>query len=172
MTNASTATLEPPEAPELQRKVAFYHYQVIGLAFLLVPILALLGMFDKSTTHIRTESDELSMEVSYATRHRYKMITDLIVSIQNRSDQTIPLVTVKLSRDYVDQSSIVTFTPATVRITDSDYEVEIRDVAAGTSQIVRAELRGEHYGEHKGWVNAAAAGLEAVALELTTFIYP
>ena len=163
--NHPTPTM--PEAP------AIHPVQAAGIAcILLVPVLALLGLFGESFDRASTTSSDLSLDIEYSTRYRYKMINDLNVLVTNESDQTIPALTVYFSRDYIDQFSTVTFTPPANQLTREMYVVELTGMAAGESRGITVELQGERYGEHRGTVSADGDGLQAVEVKVTTFIFP
>lgn len=162
-----------PEAPVIERQLVIHPVQAAGiLCILLLPVLALLGLFGESFDRVNASSSDLALDIEYSTRYRYKMINDLNVLVTNESDQTIPTLTVRFSRDYIDQFSTVTFTPSVNHITHDVYVVELTNVAAGESSAITVELQGERYGEHRGTVSASGDGLETAAAELTTFIFP
>lgn len=162
-----------PQPPQIKRTLEMGLAQRIGLLLLMaIPVLAVLGIFGESFEQVTQSSEDLSMTVEYATRYRYKMINNLSVDLVNESDQTLPVLSVSFSRDYIDQFSTVTFTPSVKEITGTAYIVELTEVAPGESRSVQVELQGERYGQHQGAVGASAEGIASVELQLTTFIFP
>ena len=82
-------TLGLPQPPPFQRKLQFHPTQRIGIPLLMIlPILALFGLFGETYTTNHAENEQLSMQVEYATRYRYKMTNDLRVSVTNLSNQS------------------------------------------------------------------------------------
>lgn len=167
------STKSPPDSPSFRRKVKLHPYQYVGFPILLlIPILAVLGFFGENFVQVEDSSDDLTVTIDYATRYRYKMLNSMVVSIQNTTDETIPTLTVTFSRDYISKFSTVAFSPAETRITDTAYEVELSDLAPGTTQIITVDLQGEQYGRHTGSVAVTAEGLTPVVIDVSTFIFP
>jgi hypothetical protein len=163
---------ELPKPPPFSRKLQFQQVQLIGVPLLLIlPILGLLGFFGESFTTVRAENVQLSLQIEYATRYRYKMNNDMIVTTGNLTGRSAT-VTAEFDRSYVDKFSTVTFTPSPERITDRAYVVELTEVEAGGRRVIKVELQGEEYWHHTGIVSATLAGGEPVQLEVGTTIYP
>ena len=77
------ATPQPPQPPEIRRRIAFHRTQLIGVPLLaIIPVLALFGVFGTTTGEARAESAELQMQVRYPTRFRYKVINSLTVEVR------------------------------------------------------------------------------------------
>ena len=164
---------DPPQPPPFQRKLQFHRVQLIGVPLLMIlPILGLFGLFGETFSTVQAENEQLAMQVEYATRYRYKMINDMLVTITNLSDQSPVTVTVEFGRSYIDQFSTVTFTPSAERITGEVYEVELKEMEAGATQVVEVELQGERYWHHTGIISASIPGGEPVQLSVGTTIYP
>jgi hypothetical protein len=65
---------QPPQPPEIEKNLAFYPEQWIGIPFLmLLPILALLGVFGEGYNEASASSDALAITVEYPTRNRYSL---------------------------------------------------------------------------------------------------
>jgi hypothetical protein len=150
-----------------------YPYQWVGFAvILLIPILALFGVFGESFAQVQQSSQDMALDVDYAIRNRYRMGSNLQVAVQNLSDQPIPSLTVSISRDYVDKFAEVTFSPSVARISDSAYEVDLTEIQPGESRVITVELEAEEYGQHQGTITATVQGLVPVEVNVTTFIFP
>jgi hypothetical protein len=168
-------TAQPPQPPEIEPKFTLSRVQWIGLPLLmLLPLLALLGVFGESFTAVADSNDVLDMEVEYATRYRYKMRNALELSLENLSAQTIPTLTVRLDADYISQFSDIAFSPQLDEITDEDYIVHLQDVQPGEVRVVTVEMQGDRYGRHSGTMSATAGGdgNGRVQVEVATFIFP
>lgn len=171
--NNQPSYAKPPEAPQIPRRFELYAYQYIGILLLLVvPVLALLGVFGESATTLQQASADLTLTITYPTRYRYEMLNSLTAAVRNNTSAAIPTLTVRFSRDYIDQFSDVSFSPSLTRITDEAYEVDLSDLPPGAARVVSVDLRADAYGEHRGAVTAAAEGLEPAGLMVSTLVFP
>ena len=101
---------------------------------MLIPILALLGVFGQTAGSEDASNPPLQMHVEYPTRFRYKLIDSIRVSLFNTSNQVIPSVNVHFDRAYIDQFSTVTFSPAIKEITETEYVALVRNETASPAQ--------------------------------------
>lgn len=165
-----------PEAPQIEKEWRFKTVQKLGVPLLfLIPILALLSVFGPSQEMVTESGAELSLEVSYPTRFRYKTIAPIRIGVTNISSQTAPTVTVKLDRDYLSAFSNLSFQPAVDEITDDAYYVQLNDLEAGETGRVELEMQAETYWRLAGVIEAAAGGVEAppdARVMLETFVFP
>lgn len=165
---------KPSQPPDVNKKFQFYSFQWVGLPLiLLIPILALFGLFGESVESVSTSNQQLDMSVEYPTRFRYKMIDEVTVSLSNVSEQAIPGVLVNFDRQYIEAFSTVTFTPSLKSISNLDYIMEISDLQPGETRVVTLTIQAEKYGLHRGVISTAAPG-EGSDLELpvATFTFP
>lgn len=143
--------------------------QAAGLAVLvLIPILALFGLFGESWETTAAESAELEMWVRYPDRFRYKMINSLRIRIRNISGGKLDTVAVSFDPDYIRPFSNVAFTPSAAR----PYTVNLVGIRPGEIRFVHVHMQGEHYGRHSGWIKATAGGADTARAEVSTFIFP
>lgn len=164
---------EPPQPPSIERKFKLYLTQMIGIPLLiLVPVLALLGMFGETEDKVTISNPQLEMQVDYPTRFRYKMIDSVTVSLSNSSAEPISTVEIGFDRSYVEGFSTVTFTPAAHQITDTAYVVEVADLQPGETRIISVEIQAEKYGRHQGAITATAENAEALRVVIKTFTFP
>ena len=159
--------LQPPSKP---RHLTFHRFQWIALPLmLLIPVLALLGVFGESSDQVRDETGELSLYVDYPTRYRYKQINTVEVFVRNRTPETIDTVLVALDASYAERFSTLMFIPAATE----PFEVELLDVAPQETRRVWVEIQGEHYGRHRGDLKAYRPGaVDTARVSLSTFIFP
>jgi hypothetical protein len=172
-TSSPRREFDLPQPPPLQRKVQFHWVQLLGVPLLMVlPILGMLGLFGETFTTERAENQLLAMQVEYATRYRHKMSNPMRVTITNLSDQSPITVTIAFDRAYLDQFSNPMFMPDPTRITDQAYELELKEMETGETQVAEVELQGNEYWHHMGVISASIAGGEFVQLSVGTTIYP
>lgn len=164
---------QPPQPPPFPRKIQLHRVQLIGMPILmLIPLLALFGVFGETFDTLQAGNDSFAMEVTYATRYRYKMSNPVEVSVHNVSAEPLPVVEVRFTTEYIDQFSEVTFTPQAETVTGEFYIVELHDLQPQETRIVNVSLQGERYWRHQGRVIVSAEGVEPIAVTLVTWIFP
>jgi hypothetical protein len=164
---------QPPQPPEIERKLQFYRFQKIGIPLiLLLPILALIGLFGESVAAENASNPQLMVEVEYPTRFRYKMVDSINVSVENTSTQPLSVVSVRFDRPYIESFSTVTFTPQVKTVTAADYIVELTDLQPQEVRIIAVEIQAENYWQHEGTITAVSDNNESVTLALNTFVFP
>lgn len=163
----------PPQAPDVERKLKFHLLQMIGAPFiLLVPLLALFGVFGESIRSASAASPALDMRVEYPSRFRYKMVDSLTVYLSNTSPQSIPGVRVRVDQAYVDSFSAVVFSPSVQYISGAAYVVDIGDLQPGETRLLTVRLQAEDYGMHRGTVSATPEGGAELRVAISTFVFP
>lgn len=160
---------QPPEPPQVERRLRPPRLQLIGMTLiLLVPVLALLGVFGESRASARAASTEVQLQVRYGARYRYKMLNEIEVTVRNTTDRTMDTLTVGFDPRYVSGFSQVTFIPSA----SEPYDVRLLDVRPGETRLVRGELQGERYGRHTGQVFATSGAADTARVSVSTFIFP
>jgi len=164
---------QPPQAPEIERRLLLYRYQWIAVPLLmLIPLLALLGVFGESIESANASDDTLQLEVRYPARTRYQLPGILEVTVTNSSDHAMEQVSIGIKTDYIEQFSEVTFTPSVSSINDEVVEIELTDIPPGESRLVTVDLRGERYGKHDGTITAAVNGSDVLDVAISTIVFP
>lgn len=166
---------QPPAPPPFPRKIQLHRVQLIGMPILmLVPLLAILGVFGETFTTTQAQSDRLTVRVQYATRYRYKMTNPVEVTVHNTSTAPLATVEVRFAKAYIDQFSDPVFTPQVETITDQFYIVQLRDLQPEETQVVTVSLQGERYGRHQGVIIIAdtADPAHELATPIATWIFP
>lgn len=163
---------EPPKPPEIKHKIAFYPHQVIGMIVVIViPLLALFGMFGTTQGKESASSETLSFEIEYPERFRYKTIDPLKVSVENISNKA-QTVTIALDKGYLSKFSNVTFSPEPQEITHSEYVFELGEVRPGEKRVISGEIQSERFGRFSGTARASAGTVAPAEITLTTISYP
>lgn len=141
---------------------------------MVLPLLALLGVFGETFDTVQVRHDALAVQVHYATRYRYKMVNALEVSVRNM--ETVPLATVEVrfAKGYIDHFSEATFTPQVEAITGEFYIVKLNDLQPEETRVVNVSLQGEQYGRHQGVIVVASSDNPADVIEapIATWIFP
>jgi hypothetical protein len=158
----------PPQAPSIHPKIELSWKQRIGFpVLLLVPLLALFGMFGESQAHYHTSSRSLDVSVDYPTRFRYRQVQSLHVTVRNVSPNVADTIRVSFDTAYISRFSSVRFDPAT----KSAYTVELTSVRPSESRWVSVELWGQDYGIHRGAI-VVRNGSDSVLVHLRTLVFP
>jgi hypothetical protein len=158
-----------PPAPEIDRRVALPRGRAIGmLLILVVPVLALAGVFGESWERAAAESPNVSAQVEFPSRFRYKMLNSITASVTNRSARPIDTIVVRLDSSYALRFSTVVFTPAAERA----YVARLTDVPPGETRLIVIEIQGERYGRHTGRLHIESTNGDTLAIPIQTVIFP
>lgn len=161
--------LQPPAAPDLPRRLRLYTSQWIGMPLLLlIPVLALFGVFGESRHVVTARTGELAVEAEYPARNRYGMLADLRLAVTNTTAAALDTVTVVLDSAYATRFSSLTAIPDFERA----YVIELTDLQPAETRRVRIELEGNEYGLHRGELRVGVRGAGTARLGLDTFIFP
>lgn len=164
---------EPPQPPQVPRKAQLPGSQIAGLILLLIlPTLAIAGVFGQSFDTAAASGSEVSLSASYPSRLRFRQDSHLQITVQNTGQQTLTTVAVQVERGYLDAFSKIAFRPAVTEATDSAYVVEVRDLAPGASQAIAVEFQGEKYGRHSGRIWVTIQERTAAEVTLASLVYP
>jgi hypothetical protein len=149
-----------------------YAFQVIGFAAMfLFPVLALLGVFGRTTQSTMQSVDDVELTVTYSSRahlHKHEMLN---ISVRNRSSDTLPIVTVALERAFLDNYTKLSFTPAPYEINGEAYEVMLLDIPPGGTQMITVSHEGRISGAHSGLITATV-GSGSLSVPVDVFIFP
>lgn len=80
----------PPKPPEVSRNVQFSLVQLVGITLLMiVPVLALFGVFGESLNKERVTPDEVFVELHKAGLERLEQVKWAILEIDGKRNQCI-----------------------------------------------------------------------------------
>lgn len=162
---------QPPQAPEVERRLHVHPLQLFGVpVILMVPLLALLGVFGETTSVTSASSPSITMEVEYPTRFRYKTIDTIDITVHNVSGTEVELQ-VRVPKSYLDAFSNVAVTPQPTRVTSEHYIVELGGVQPDATRVVSIEVQAERYGPTSGLISAGP-GDEPAEARIETFVFP
>jgi hypothetical protein len=145
---------EPPQPPDVRRRIRLYPYQWIGLGLLaLVPVLAIGGFFGEALRTERSEDGGVELVVTYPSRLRYLQLHQIQIRVVNGS--AAPLDTLRLSLDsaLANRFLDVTTTPSLER----PYELTLTDLLPGEERLALVDLRANEYGRHEGDIRVSGA---------------
>jgi hypothetical protein len=173
MPTASESSQKPPKIEPIKARFLMYPYQWIGLPLLLlIPILALFGVFDRNETSVTQQSDALTLNVESFTLNRYKMSGYIAVTVENTGDVPLSEVTVSVSRSYIEAFADVSTSPPITHITDEQYVFVLPALEAGQTHTIDIQFLADRYGVHKGTVEAQINAGETVQVAVQTLVLP
>jgi hypothetical protein len=115
---------QPPQPPQIRRKLLIYPTQIIGITIMLIGLAAaFLGVFGKSEGSVEAAADQLTLRVDYPERYRYGNMGSLQIAITSHHD--FAALTVNIERRYIKQFSDVSFTPDVDNINEQFYVIEL-----------------------------------------------
>ena len=164
-----------PQPPDIEKRWVFRTVQKLGVPLIvLIPLLALFGLFGESSRTVSASGAAPALEITYPTRLRYNMTSPLVVSVANISSQPAPTLTVSFDAGYIGTFSDVSFTPSVSEITEEAYLVHLNNVPAGETRQVVVDVHAAQYWAHSGAVTASLGPEQppTVGLELSTFVFP
>ena len=159
---------EPPELPELRRKLKFGLMQMAGLALLvLIPLLALFEVFGQGDASVTGRSGALTLTVEYPPRLRFGTAEVIVTQVTNTSSAVMDTITVIFDSSLVSKVAEPRFTPPVTRA----FELDLLHVRPGESRRIELDFYAEEYWSHTGNVLAVHAGDTARA-RVQTFVLP
>jgi hypothetical protein len=164
---------QPPQPPSVDRKLQLYPYQYIGIPLLiLIPILALFGVFNETYSTATGSSADFELQVKYPVRGLYNMPHTIEVTIRNKSEQVVPSLSLSFDKNYMDAFKQIVFLPDDLTITDQGYTVNLTNVQSGEMRVVTVSVEPDRYWQHWGSVTVIADGAESAKVQLESFIFP
>ncbi|MHB1223451.1 MAG: hypothetical protein ACYC2G_05305 [Gemmatimonadaceae bacterium] len=166
----SPSDAQQPPAPEIRPRVQMHRTELVGIVVIvLVPLLALLGVFGPEVERARGWTDAIALEVRYPARYRLGMTETLEARVSNRSGTLMPRVALAVDGAYLDGFATASPTPDFARA----YAVELIDLAPGETRTVVVDLQAEHAGRFRGRATATAThARDSVTVPLTTLVLP
>lgn len=159
---------EPPELPELRRRLRFGAWQMLGLgALFLIPLLALFKVFGQGDALVTGRSRALELTVEYPPRLRHGTSEVIVAVVRNSSGALLDTVTVIFDSSYVSGVAEPRFTPPVTRA----FELDMEDVRPGESRRIELAFYAEEYWWHRGEILAVHGG-DTVRVNVQTFVFP
>jgi hypothetical protein len=157
-----------PRAPTDTPSVRLTRKQWIGLPVLvLVPLLALFGVFGDRQRTIAVSSPSLGITINYPERMRYRQSEILEISVLNRGQRVLDTVLVSVDTSYLSRFIDVRSTPSPTM----DFSVPLVAVQPGEARLLSIELTGDRYWRHPATVSAAT-GPERTTVTFSTLVFP
>jgi hypothetical protein len=162
-----------PIGPEITPKLMLHSHQKIGIPLLLlIPILALLGLFGVNTNELQAEAEDVAITVRYPTRFRYRQINTIEVSIANNTDDSLQPITAYFDREYIDHFANAEFTPQVSHITEEAYVVLLEEIPAGETYYINVEIEAHDVGYHRGEIRVESATTQSTQVQVETLVFP
>ena len=159
---------DPPEAPEIERRLSLYRWQAIGMLLIaLIPVAALAGVFGDRYSNTSGSIGPLHVTAEMPAVFRYKTLNAISLHIRNDGAATIDTVHVRLDTAYIARFSTVNAVPPF----DGAYSLALAPLPAGESSLVTIEIQAERYGRHAGSI-LVRAGRDSARITFTTTVLP
>lgn len=159
---------EPPELPEMRRRLKFGGWQMAGLGLIvLIPVLAAFEVFGEGSATIAHRGSTLAISAEYPARIRHGTPEEVTVLATNRGASPLDTVTVRFDSTYVSRFTDPQFVPST----SDAYEVELANVGPGETRVIRLGVRANEYGRHRGAI-AAFHGADTARVTVSTIVFP
>lgn len=165
--------IRPPEAPPFTRSLRLDRPEKIGVPLLLLlPLLALYGMFDEQEMTTTAAATGVEMQVIYPSRSRHQLEGVLEIHVRNSSVHALPVLTLGIDRNYLAHFDQVRFLPLPIRIDGETYQVEFRDLQPGETRRLNIELRPDDPGRHTGRITARGIDGSQAETTISSIIFP
>jgi hypothetical protein len=159
----------PPPAPDMPRRFRLHNYQKVGLPLLvLVPVLAMGGLFGESTDTTDLVTQTLLVEIDYPTRLRYRTSGEMVIRVTNRSTEALDSLIVTIDPAYLSGFSDVNFIPDV----DRAFAWDLLGLAPGEERRIVIEYSARDYWNRKGRVSVSGVDIDSATLPVTTFVFP
>lgn len=159
--------------PPVEKHVRLWWHQWIGIPLLLlIPVLALFGVFGESLREVTASSEKIELTVIYPARFRYRQTQPLEILVRNKSPEAILDLIIELDPDYARHFSQVSFIPEA----NDAFKIRLLDLKPGEQRLIVGELEADNYGWHRGSVSAALPtpfpGVIVTRVKLNTIVFP
>src|SRR5688500_4468997 len=97
-----TPPSEPPELPEINRKLKFGGWQMVGMGLImLIPVLAAFEVFGEGSATTAHRGSALAISAEYPARIRHGTPEEVTVRATNLGPVPLDTVTVRFDSNYV-----------------------------------------------------------------------
>lgn len=159
----------PPLPSDNPRRLRLHPLQWIGVPIMiLLPVLALFGVFGREESVVHSASTELMLEVRYSSLLRYKQSNPLVVTVTNISGRPLNHVSVSCDSAYFAAYDNLMFIPEAQR----PYVVPVGALAPGERFRIRIDGQPEERGGNTGYITARTDGGKPATVMLKTFVFP
>lgn len=163
-----TLPSDPPELPEINRRLKFGGWQMVGLGLImLIPVLAAVEVFGEGSATAAYRGSALAISAEYPARIRHGAPEEVTVLATNHGPFRFDTVTVRFDSSYVARFTDPQFVPST----SDAYEVELADVRPGETRVIRLGVRANEYGRHRGAISAFHAA-DTARVTVSTIVFP
>ena len=169
MSNRQSRQPPYPSAPEIERRISLPRWRAVGMGLiLLVPIMAVAGVFGDTAERTTLRGPNVSAAVEFPTRFRYEMLNYITVSLTNTAARPVDTINVSIDTAYLSRFSGVVFTPSA----EQAYVVPVTEVAPGETRLVRIEIQGNQYGRHTGALHIESTSGDTLSVALHSIVFP
>ena len=157
---------EPPEAPEIDRKVRIRRAQMVGMPIFLA--IAVANFFGESKAEQRAASGPIAVTAIYPERIHFRETESVQLWVENTGHEVLEDVRLSVDPKYLDGFTNVLVSPPPL----SAYEIPVGSIRPGERRLATIEVHANTYFGHRGNVEVGASGRAPARLELSTFVLP
>lgn len=172
MPASASAGSQPPQPPDFERRFQLFTYQKVAIPLLLlIPLLALFGVFGETSATAASHTESLTLEIGYPDRMHSGMGNEVQIQVINTGTQDLATVEVAVPQSYLASFDHLQFTPDVTQITNEAAVIVLHDLTAGSSQFILIRFDGHWVGSHEGEVVVRSESAE-VRAKIRTFVFP
>jgi len=158
----------PPEPPQIDHRIELSRLQWVGVPLLMiVPALALAGVFDPGSVVVRREIGSLAVRTDTPRSIRQNRAGIVEIELENRGDEPVG-AEVAISPEYLADCVAIEMTPAPHRA----WAARVARIAPGERARVHIELEGEGAGFHEGVIRVRESSGREARIPVRTFVFP
>lgn len=163
----------PPEPPEIERRVLLSLKQICSILFiLLIPLLALIGVFGPESKQLSIDGVNVNMQIEYPAMTRNGLPTKFQISLLNKSAQDLTMLRAIIDRSYLKNFNGVRSTPEIKEINNDNYVITFPNIPAGETRRLLIDLQPQRIGRHKGTIIISDGESDIIDLSMHTVILP
>ncbi len=158
----------PPPAPDIPRSIRFTTLQRVGIPILFgIPILALFGVLGEHYRTARASGENVSVRFEYPDRIHYRQQLSMNLEVRNNSPYLVDTLMVSLDPSFMRAFTATEFSPPVI----TAFSVPLIHVGPGETRVIAAEISGDDYGSHAGWLRVRSPTGE-LKMPISTFVFP
>lgn len=157
------------QAPPRKPKLKMWHYQWIGIPIIiLIPVMALLGVFGEQTTKVQLSGEGLEASLEYPQKLRFGQDEFIRLEVSNTTSRALTNVTISFDKSYIEKFAEKSFTPEV----QANYEMKNVEIPANETKTFEVRVKAGDSGSHSGEIKIRKEDEDILSHEISTFVFP